>query len=546
MISITRPSPRDLALIGVYMVVVIDIFASALTVPVMPFYVSQVCGCESMDDTSCEDAVCNQLGGPSTSLGFMFSAFAIAQLISNMWIGPLSDKIGRRAILVVTLGGSCVGMLGSSVAPTFTLLVASRIFIGFCSGTMSTANAYIADITTPKERPALMANVGTLLQVCFMFGPGVGSGLAELDKRAPFWVGSFTSLLALIFSQIYLKPPEELFPGGVPTSADEPAAAADKGHKQGEAKADSGPEHTDWKLVGMLALGALGSNTAMASLMTCSALYLQALFGFGSLEFGFVMMGQAFFSILVRTLVFKRIQERLGLMRTATVGALMGTFTYASYSMLDGSPASMYAYFVLAGVGTVGSTFSGSSVTPFFSTLGTRKNMGKIMGISGMMSSAGRVIGPPVFGALYTTNIRFPYRLAAACTLLAALVYGFLATITAARDRASSAAAKTAPLAGQDGERERLQSVGGKAGGKAEKAAVLALQELLAKTLAVRGYDLSQPTVVEHLKHLLEDALPLRVEGRSDEELLEEEIELVHGHQARLNRDHATYHPHHA
>merc|ERR1719272_1028481 len=139
MFSVTRPSPRDLALIGVYMVVVIDIFASALTVPVMPFYVSQVCGCESMDDTSCEDAVCNQLGGPSTSLGFLFSAFAIAQLISNMWIGPLSDKVGRRSILVVTLGGSCVGMLGSSVAPTFTLLVASRVFIGFCSGTMSTA-----------------------------------------------------------------------------------------------------------------------------------------------------------------------------------------------------------------------------------------------------------------------------------------------------------------------------------------------------------------------------------------------------------------------
>ena len=144
---------------------VIDIFASALTVPVMPFYIMKVCGCESVDDVECADPICNKLGGSSASLGFMFSSFAIAQLIANGWMGPLSDAIGRRAIFTITLGGACVGMIGSSMAPTYLWLVASRVFIGFCSGTMSTANAYIADITTPKERPALMANVGTLLQI---------------------------------------------------------------------------------------------------------------------------------------------------------------------------------------------------------------------------------------------------------------------------------------------------------------------------------------------------------------------------------------------
>ena len=237
MVSFTKPSPRDMALIGVYLVVAIDMLASALTVPVMPFFVSKICGCEEKDETKCTDPICSRLGGASSALGFMFSSFALAQLMSNGWMGPLSDTVGRRAILTVTLGGAGIGMLASSLAPSFFWLVASRIFIGACSGTMSAANAYIADVTSAKERPALMANVrarsashtrvassssnsvchhqqhfcwcrparacrrptrrlslaagaqvGTLVQLCFMFGPGVGAGLAELDNRAPFWV----------------------------------------------------------------------------------------------------------------------------------------------------------------------------------------------------------------------------------------------------------------------------------------------------------------------------------------------------------------------
>ena len=202
MISITHPTARDMALYAVYLVVVIDIFASALSVPIMPFYVRTLCRCTSADvATSCEDPVCKQLGGATASLGFMFSSFAIAQLVSNAWLGPLSDAVGRKAILTLTLSGACLGAFASGLAPSFSWLVAARVFIGFCSGTMSTANAYIADISSLKERPALMANMGTLLQLCFMFGPGVGAGLAELDRRAPFWVSAGTAVLALLIVQ---------------------------------------------------------------------------------------------------------------------------------------------------------------------------------------------------------------------------------------------------------------------------------------------------------------------------------------------------------
>ncbi|KAL1514921.1 hypothetical protein AB1Y20_004001 [Prymnesium parvum] len=501
---ITHPSPRDLALFGIYLVVVIDMMASALTVPVMPFYVMK-------------------LGGASSSLGFMFSVFAIAQLVSTSWMGPLSDTVGRRAILTVTLGGAGIGMIGSSIATTFTWLVASRVFIGACSGTMSAANAYIADITNPKERPALMANVGSLVQICFMFGPGIGAGLAELDNRAPFWVGAFTSFFALVIAVLYLKAPEELFIGGIPPTASGRLNLPTAG---GSAVADTPAQPTQWRLVGLLAFGSLASNTAFSSIMTCQALFLQAIFGFGSLQFGFVMMGTATFGIIVRSMFFNRIQEYLGLMKTAVLGGIMGTITYAGYSFLDGGTLGMYSFFALAGLGTVGSTFSASSVTPFFSQLGNKKNMGRIMSINSMTSSAGRVIGPTVFGALYAANIRYPYRLASAFTAIASGMY-FIVHLSSEERPAKG-------LAESDAAAQKLSL----STESDQGAALDELMKTVRSTILQRGYDLANPTVVELLTDIIQTALPSKVEGRSDEELLNESAEFVH-----TNR-HAVHFPH--
>ena len=134
-------TPRDLALLSVYLVVAIDMLGSALTVPVMPFFVEAVCGCS--EQGTCVDLYCSRLGGSVSSLGVLFSSFAVAQLCSSAWMGPLSDRIGRRRIMIVSLVGSGIGMLASSLAPNFVLLLAARLFIGSCSGTMSAANAYM-------------------------------------------------------------------------------------------------------------------------------------------------------------------------------------------------------------------------------------------------------------------------------------------------------------------------------------------------------------------------------------------------------------------
>eukprot|EP00962_Isochrysis_galbana_P048405 scaffold20165_cov94-Isochrysis_galbana.AAC.2 len=115
-------APRDRALLCVYTTVAIDMLGSALTVPVMPFFVES-------------------LGGDASSLGILFSTFAIAQMAAGLWMGAASDRLGRRPILLVSLFGSAIGMLGSGLAPTYDRLLAWRFFLGSFSGTSSTANA---------------------------------------------------------------------------------------------------------------------------------------------------------------------------------------------------------------------------------------------------------------------------------------------------------------------------------------------------------------------------------------------------------------------
>lgn len=138
------------------------------------------------------------------------------------------------------------------------------------------------------------------------------------------------------------------------------------------------------------------------------------------------------------------------------------------------------------------------------------------MSVSSMASSAGRVIGPPVFGALYSTSPRFPYRAAALCTLGAAAVYAYIAM----RTRPKSEVRPATPLAERDSARamslKRTPS-----GMEALKVAnaTAQLQELLAVTLQQRGYDLGNAAVVELLKQLIVEVLPVRADGCTDEQV---------------------------
>jgi len=136
-------------------------------------------------------------------------------------------------------------------------------------------------------------------------------------------------------------------------------------------------------------------------------------------------------------------------------------------------------------------------------------------------------------------NPRFPYRVAAVCTLGAAAIYGLVAM----RTRPKSEVRPATPLAERDAARLCLRRT---PSALEMQSATAELQALLALTLQHRGYDLGNVAVVKLLKHLIVDALPERVEGRTDEQVLGAEMDLVHESWSSASREHAQSHPHHA
>lgn len=179
------------ALLFVYTSVLIDQLGSALTMPVMPFYVTQ-------------------LGGDATVVGLIFTAFSVGQVVSSAWMGIASDKFGRRPIILISLGGSSAGMLLSALAPSTNALLVARLLLGLFSGSYEVANAYIADVSAPSEVPKRMAILSAVAGLAYVVGPALGSALSIVAISFPFFAGATTSLAAAAVAYFKLPSVDEL------------------------------------------------------------------------------------------------------------------------------------------------------------------------------------------------------------------------------------------------------------------------------------------------------------------------------------------------
>jgi hypothetical protein len=172
-----RPPGRDNALMVIFGVCVVDGLAQALTYPVMPFFVEQ-------------------LGGDSKTLGFMFATFSAFATVASAVSGWLSDKVGRRPVLLCSLLGTSLSMFLSGQAKTIGWLFAARALLGLFAGTVPVAAAYIADIARPTERTKLLSLTGLATGVSYAWGPAFGSALARVRQSHPLHLCS-----ALLFGR---------------------------------------------------------------------------------------------------------------------------------------------------------------------------------------------------------------------------------------------------------------------------------------------------------------------------------------------------------
>ena len=173
-------------LIVIFTTVFIDLVGFGIVIPVLPFY-----------------AEGTAFGATPRIVGLLFASYSIMQLIFSPILGGLSDKYGRRPVLLVSIIGTGIGFLILGLATTITMLFFGRILDGITGGNISTAQAYIADVTTEENRAKGMGMIGAAFGLGFIFGPAIGGILSRWGIHVPFYFAAtlcFANALLLYFT----------------------------------------------------------------------------------------------------------------------------------------------------------------------------------------------------------------------------------------------------------------------------------------------------------------------------------------------------------
>ncbi|MEM1038391.1 MAG: TCR/Tet family MFS transporter [Pseudomonadota bacterium] len=182
------------ALLFIILTVVIDMLGVGLAWPILPQLIKELGG--------------GSLSESAILYGVLVSAFALVQFCLGPFVGMLSDRYGRRPVLLISLGGLGIDYIILALAPNLAWLVIARILAGFFSATVSTANAYIADITPKEGRAAAFGMLGAAFGIGFTVGPLIGGVLGAVDLQYPFYLAAGLSFANLIFG--YFMLPESL------------------------------------------------------------------------------------------------------------------------------------------------------------------------------------------------------------------------------------------------------------------------------------------------------------------------------------------------
>lgn len=190
----THTPVRRAAVVFIFVTVLIDILAFGIIIPVLPHLIEQMTG--------------NTVSNAAWWVGVFGTVFAAVQFIASPIQGALSDRFGRRPVVLLSNLGLGLDFILMAVAPSLWLLFVGRVISGITAASFTTANAYIADVTPPEKRAAAFGMLGGAFGIGFIIGPALGGFLGGIDLRLPFWVAAGLALTNFLYGFFIL--PESL------------------------------------------------------------------------------------------------------------------------------------------------------------------------------------------------------------------------------------------------------------------------------------------------------------------------------------------------
>lgn len=402
------PKARAPALAMLFLIVFINLVGFGLVVPLLPFFA------QSLDAEPWQITV-------------MFSAYSLGQFFAEPFWGRLSDRIGRKPVLVITLVSNAVGYLALAFVPNIWLAVAVRLFTGLGAGNISTVQGYVADVTPPAERAGRMGMIGAAFGMGFIVGPGLGGILTQpqlghLGYQLPIFVASGLAALAALGVVFFLK---------------ESRARADPAAPRPRFMAGLHDARAD-PVVSRVLLVTLIYMAGFSAMESVFGLWAEDRYSWGAREVGLSFMIVGIVSALNQGVFTGKLAKKFGETRVLATGMLLfgGSLVLQVLAPAAWFPAfsldlGAFALPIVQGwiipivmaIGACGMSMAMPNISAMISRATPPDRQGAMLGLNMAAGSIARIFGPLVAGALFSgLGHDWPFLVGAALTIPAAVI----------------------------------------------------------------------------------------------------------------------------
>ena len=375
-------SPRWIILMTVF----IDVTGFGMVLPLLPFYASE-------------------FGAGSTALGVLVASFAFMQFIFTPILGRVSDTMGRRPILLLSILTSVISFLLFAFADSYLLLLLSRIVAGLATE-LGVAQAYMSDITSLQDRTAGMGRIGAAHGAGFIIGPAIGGFLSTYHYSTAGFVAAALALINLAFAFLFLpeSKPVESSPNG---SSDSP------GRLTRILRFLSSPT------IGLLLMILFIMSLAFSAFPVIMPLLAISLFGLSSSDMSLFFVYIGVVQIIFQGVIVGRLAARLGEAQLVPIGALLMTLGVLFMAIFP----HLLLFLILSTIMVSGIGVLSTTIPSFISKRTARHEQGQILGVTQSISSIARVPGPVIGGLFYEfAGVQAPFYFSATLLFVATLI----------------------------------------------------------------------------------------------------------------------------
>ena len=359
-----KKNPNKKALTTIFLIVFIDLVGFGLILPLLPF-------------------IAEEFGANPLQIGLLVAIYSLFQFISAPILGRLSDRFGRKKLLIISQIGSAIGFLLLGMANSLTLLFASRIIDGITGGNISIAQAYIADVTTPKTRARGMGLIGAAFGLGFIIGPALSGLLSQISFSAPAYFASLTALLTAGLTAKVLKET-------VNTS---------KASKSPRTRLNLEQFKKVFSLypIGILIVVFFFTNFSLSTLQGTFALWTERSFGFGPAQTGWLFAYVGVVSVVVQLKLLPALINKYKEVRVLKAAQLI----FSLGLLILGLAAHPLVLIAVMPMIATGNGLSNPTIQALASENVKPQEYGEVLGILQSAGSLGRIIGPVLGGMIF-------------------------------------------------------------------------------------------------------------------------------------------------